>query len=105
MLSLLSWVVTGVIVGLVARPVVPARHHMRSRQHMRTVSMIALGVVGACLGGLTSAAIWPTWAEWTNNPDASRRWPGWLMAFAGAAAVLCGYVAATGRRGVSYPRR
>ena len=95
MLSLLSWVVTGLIVGLIARALVPGR------QSIGIGLTIALGIVGACLGGLVSAAIWPTW---TNDPDVNRMWPGWLMSIAGGVVVLWGYLAMTGRRDVGYGR-
>lgn len=96
MLSLLSWIVTGLIVGLIARALVPGK------QQIGIVFTIVLGVVGACLGGLVASAIWPTW---TNDPDVSRMWPGWLMSIAGAVVVLWGYLAATGQRDVAYSRR
>jgi len=96
MLSLLSWVVTGLIVGLIARAIVPGR------QHIGTALTIVLGIVGACVGGLISSAIWPTW---TDSPDVNRMWPGWLMSIAGGVVVLWGYLALTGRRDVSYLTR
>ena len=96
MLSLLSWIVTGLIIGLIARALVPGK------QSIGIGLTIVLGIVGACLGGLISSAIWPTW---TNDPDVSRMWPGWLMSIAGGVAVLWGYLAITGRRDVSYSGR
>jgi uncharacterized membrane protein YeaQ/YmgE (transglycosylase-associated protein family) len=92
MLSLLSWIVTGLIVGLIARAIVPGK------QDIGTVMTIVLGVVGACLGGLISTAIWPTW---TDDPNVNQMWPGWLMSIAGGVIVLWAYVAITDRRGVS----
>ena len=93
MFSLLSWIVTGLVVGLIARALVPGR------QHLNFFLTVALGVVGACVGGLISMAIWPTWA---NDPDVSRMWPGWLMSIAGGVAVLWGYLALTGKRDINY---
>lgn len=95
MLSLLSWIVTGLIIGLIARALVPGK------QSLGIILTILLGVVGACVGGLISSVIWPTW---TNDPDVSRMWPGWLMSILGAVLVLWLYLAATGRRGVAYNR-
>lgn len=89
MLSLLSWIVTGFVVGLLARALVPGK------QHIGIVLTIVLGVVGACVGGLISSAIWPTW---TDNPEVNRMWPGWLMAILGGVLVLWGYLALTERR-------
>ncbi len=96
MLSLLSWVVTGLIVGLIARALVPGK------QHIGIALTIGLGIVGACLGGVISSAFWPTW---TDQPDVNRMWPGWLMSIIGGVIVLWGYLAATGKRDVSYLSR
>jgi uncharacterized membrane protein YeaQ/YmgE (transglycosylase-associated protein family) len=93
MLSLLGWLVTGLIVGLIARALVPGK------QDIGVVLTIVLGVVGAVLGGLLSTVIWPTW---TNEPDVNRMWPGWLMSIAGGVLVLAIYLAVTGRRDVAY---
>jgi uncharacterized membrane protein YeaQ/YmgE (transglycosylase-associated protein family) len=95
MLSLISWIVTGLIVGLIARAIVPGR------QNIGIGLTIVLGVVGALIGGLISSAIWPTWS---NDPEVSRMWPGWLMSIAGGVVVLWGYLAATGNRNISYNR-
>ena len=92
MLSLLSWIGTGLIVGLIARVLVPGR------QHIGIVMTIVLGIVGACLGGLISSAIWPTW---TDDPNVSRMWPGWLMSIAGGVIVLWGYLALTEQRDIT----
>ena len=92
MLSLLSWLIVGLVVGFIARALVPGR------QHIGIPLTIGLGVVGAMLGGLISAALWPTWS---NDPDVNRMWPGWLMSVVGAVVVLAGYLAVTGRRDMS----
>jgi uncharacterized membrane protein YeaQ/YmgE (transglycosylase-associated protein family) len=95
MISLLSWIITGLIVGLIARALVPGR------QSMGLILTVFLGIVGACVGGLISSAIWPTW---TNDPDVNRMWPGWLMSILGGVLVLWAYVAATGPRRETYTR-
>jgi uncharacterized membrane protein YeaQ/YmgE (transglycosylase-associated protein family) len=92
MLSLLSWLITGLVVGLIARAIVPGR------QSLGIIMTIVLGVIGAVLGGLISMAIWPTWA---NDPNVNRMWPGWLLSIVGAVVVLWGYVAMTSDRSVS----
>jgi uncharacterized membrane protein YeaQ/YmgE (transglycosylase-associated protein family) len=92
MLSLLSWLITGLVVGFIARALVPGK------QNIGIPLTIGLGVLGAILGGLLSMALWPTWA---NDPDVNRMWPGWLMSVVGAVIVLAGYLAATGERHVS----
>jgi uncharacterized membrane protein YeaQ/YmgE (transglycosylase-associated protein family) len=90
-LSFLSWVICGLIVGLIARAIVPGR------QQLGFLLTVILGVVGAFLGGLISSAIWAA-PSTTADPDASRMWPGWIMSIIGAVIVLWGYVALTGRR-------
>lgn len=92
MLSLLSWIITGLVVGLIARAIVPGR------QSMGLLLTIGLGIVGAFVGGLISMAFWPTWA---NDPDVNRMWPGWLMSIVGGVLVVGLYAAATNRRGVT----
>jgi uncharacterized membrane protein YeaQ/YmgE (transglycosylase-associated protein family) len=93
MLSLLSWIITGLVVGLIARAIIPGR------QHLGALMTIVLGIIGAFVGGLISSLIWPTW---TNDPDVSRMWPGWLMSILGGVIVLGAYVAITNRsRGVT----
>jgi uncharacterized membrane protein YeaQ/YmgE (transglycosylase-associated protein family) len=92
MLSLLSWIITGLVVGLIARALVPGK------QSIGTVMTIVLGIVGACVGGLISSAIWPTW---TDDPNVNQMWPGWLMSIAGGVIVLWGYLALTERRDIT----
>ena len=86
MISLLSWIITGLIVGLIARALVPGR------QSLGMIMTIVLGIVGACVGGLVSSAFWPTW---NNSPDVNTMWPGWLMSILGGVIVLWGYLALT----------
>lgn len=89
MLSLLSWIVTGLIVGLLARALLPGK------QSLGFVMTVLLGIAGACVGGLLSTLFWPTWA---NDPEVNRMWPGWLMSILGGVLVLWGYVALTSDR-------
>lgn len=86
MFSLLSWIVTGFVLGLIARALMPGR------QPMGFLMTVVLGVVGAFIGGLLSSLIWPTWAD---QPDVSRMWPGWLMSILGGVMVLWLYLTAT----------
>lgn len=92
MLSLLSWIVVGLIIGLIARALVPGK------QPMGIIMTIVLGVIGACVGGFISSALWPTWA---NDPDVNRMWPGWLMSILGGVLVLWGYIAITRQRSLT----
>lgn len=86
MLSLLCWIVTGLVVGLIARALVPGR------QSLGLITTIGLGVAGAAVGGLISSAIWPAWQ---NNPNINQMWPGWIMAVIGGVLVLWCYLALT----------
>lgn len=90
MFSVLSWIVVGLIVGLIARALVPGK------QSLGIIMTIALGIVGAFVGGLISSFIWP---QWTSDPNVNNMWPGWLMSIVGGVIVLWGYLALTGRRG------
>ena len=89
MFALIGWLVTGLIVGLIARALVPGK------QSLGIIMTIVLGVVGAMVGGLISSAIWPTWG---NDPDVSQMWPGWLMSIVGAVIVLAGYLMLTSKK-------
>lgn len=92
MLALLSWIVVGLIVGLIARALVPGR------QNLGWIMTILLGVAGAFVGGLISSFIWPTWTE---DPTVDRMWPGWVMSIIGGVLVLSLYLMVTKQRNVS----
>lgn len=92
MLALLSWIITGLLVGLIARALMPGR------QSMGWIMTILLGIVGAFVGGLISSAIWPTWGR---DPDVATMWPGWIMSIVGGVLVLLVVQLVLGRRNVS----
>ena len=88
--TLLSWVVCGVIVGLVARFVVPGR------QSMGLLMTAVLGIVGAIAGGFLY------WA-FKGQPGvpfslSGNAWHGWIVSILGAVAVLVVFA-------VLHPRR
>ncbi len=91
MLSILGWIVAGLIVGAIARLLVPGR------QPMGIILTIVLGIVGAMVGGFISWAIFGNPAEGTSPAD-SAHWPGYLMSIVGAVIVLLIYGATIGRR-------
>jgi uncharacterized membrane protein YeaQ/YmgE (transglycosylase-associated protein family) len=80
---ILSWALCGLIVGLIARVLVPGSHPLGI---LRT---ILLGVVGAFVGGLL---------YWAINRDlgepfsfSSNAWHGWIFSIIGAVIVLVLY--------------
>jgi uncharacterized membrane protein YeaQ/YmgE (transglycosylase-associated protein family) len=80
---ILSWALCGLIVGLIARVLVPGSHPLGI---LRT---ILLGVVGAFLGGLLYWAI-------NRGPGepfsfSSNAWHGWIFSIIGAVIVLVLY--------------
>jgi len=87
--SVLSWIVCGFVIGLIARAIVPGR------QSIGFVMTVILGIVGAFVGGLIASLIWGAPPE--GNPDVSRMWPGWLFSIIGATLLLWAYVALAGR--------
>jgi uncharacterized membrane protein YeaQ/YmgE (transglycosylase-associated protein family) len=85
LLNLLGWVVAGLIIGAVARLLVPGR------QPMGCLMTIVLGIVGALVGGGTSWAIWGD----PGDPFSAHAWPGYLLSILGAVLVLGLYTFAT----------
>jgi uncharacterized membrane protein YeaQ/YmgE (transglycosylase-associated protein family) len=88
--SLLSWMVCGLIVGLVARLLVPGR------QNMSLLMTMVLGIAGAVVGGFLYSLI--QGAPGAPFSLSGNAWHGWIVAIIGAVAVLCAYVSL-------YPRR
>ena len=74
----IAWVVAGLIVGAVARLLVPGR------QPMGILATIALGIVGAMAGGAAASAIWGD----PGQPFSQNAWPGYLTAILGASILL-----------------
>jgi len=74
LLALLAWIVFGIIVGFLARALMPGR------QSMGLMTTMALGVVGSLAGGLI------TWAvTGANDPYAPAQW---IMSIVGAIVVM-----------------
>jgi uncharacterized membrane protein YeaQ/YmgE (transglycosylase-associated protein family) len=88
--TLLSWVVCGLIVGIIARLLVPGW------QRFGLLTAMALGVVGSFVGGLLYWMV----AGAPNEPFnlSGNAWHGWVAAILGAVVVLRAY-------GVFYPTR
>ncbi len=84
--ALLSWILFGLIAGGVARLLVPGR------QAIGCLPTIAVGVVGALIGGLVGQELFDTDArfEWDLGP--------FLLAVAGSVVLLLALEALGGRR-------
>lgn len=88
--SLLSWIVCGVIVGLIARVLVPGR------QRMSLLMTAVLGIIGAIAGGFLY------WA-FRGQPGLSfslsgNAWHGWIVSIIGAVLVLGAFAVLRPRR-------
>ena len=78
--ALVSWVLCGLIVGLIARLLVPGRHPIGF------VRTILLGMAGAFVGGLVHWAIYRHAGEPFSFSESA--WAGWLFSILGAVIVL-----------------
>ncbi len=88
--SLLSWMVCGLIVGLIARILVPGRLSMGPLMTM------VVGIVGAIVGGLLYGLVKGGPGDpWSFSGNA---WQGWIVSIIGAVVVLWAYVSL-------YPRK
>ena len=92
--SIIGWIVAGLIVGALARLVVPGR------QDMGIAMTIVLGIVGALVGGFISSFLFGPnlMTDPSGTYVVADAWPGWLMSILGGVLVLWGVLAATGRR-------
>ena len=78
-LSLIRLVIVGLIVGAIARWIMPGA------QHMGLVLTGLIGIGGSIVGGIISSLIW-------KSPDGRFHPAGWIMSIAGALLVLWGYL-------------
>jgi uncharacterized membrane protein YeaQ/YmgE (transglycosylase-associated protein family) len=87
--QVVGWIIAGLIVGAVARLLIPGR------QEMGIVMTILLGIAGAIVGGLIAAQLFGP-----PPPDVSveTHWRGWLMSIAGGVLVVGAYTMLMGRR-------
>jgi uncharacterized membrane protein YeaQ/YmgE (transglycosylase-associated protein family) len=87
MVSFLWWLIVGLIVGALARLVMPGK------DAMGTIATMLLGIAGSILGGLISWAIWGT--------DNGRFQPaGFILSLIGAIVLLWLYRMAKSRSAV-----
>jgi len=87
LMAILSWIVFGFFVGLIARALYPGR------QTMGFMGTILLGIVGSLVGGLISWAV-------AGGPEGAFHGAGWIMSIIGALIVVWGSLAMGGRRAV-----
>jgi uncharacterized membrane protein YeaQ/YmgE (transglycosylase-associated protein family) len=87
-LSILGWVIAGLIIGGIARLLIPGR------QPMTLLMTLVLGVVGALLGGFV---YWMASGQ-PGDPFGEYAWSGWLLSIVGAIVVLLVYGAAVTER-------
>lgn len=78
MINAIGWVVAGLVVGAIARLLVPGR------QPLGILATIALGIVGAIVGG---GIAWAIWGD-PGRPFSDRAWPGYVTAILGASILL-----------------
>ncbi len=88
--SLLSWMLCGLIVGLVARFLVPGR------QNMSLLLTMALGIVGAVVGGFLYSLVQGAPREPFSL--SGNGWHGWIVAILGGVVVLWVYATLHPRR-------
>ena len=89
--TLVSWIVCGLIVGLIARLLVPGR------QNMGLLLTMVLGIVGAIVGGFLYSAVQGAPSEPFSLEG--NAWQGWVVSILGAVLVLWIYVALYLKRG------
>lgn len=74
--AIVSWIVSGLVIGLLARAIYPGR------QAMTLPNTIALGIAGSIVGGLIA------WALGHRPQDGAFAGSGWIMSIVGALIVV-----------------
>jgi uncharacterized membrane protein YeaQ/YmgE (transglycosylase-associated protein family) len=88
----LGWILAGLIVGAIARLLVPGR------QPIGCAMTIVLGIVGAVVGGALYNLIAHGRLARGGDFNLGDAWPGWLFAIIGGVLVLFLFEALSGRR-------
>ena len=88
--SIFSWIVCGLVVGIIARFLVPGR------QYMSLTMTTLLGIAGALVGGFLYSLVRGVSAEPFSL--ASHNWYGWIVAILGAMLLVWIYP-------LAYPRK
>jgi uncharacterized membrane protein YeaQ/YmgE (transglycosylase-associated protein family) len=77
---ILSWILCGLVIGIIARIIVPGRHPLG------LLGTIILGVIGAFVGGFLAWLFKSSPGEpFSFSADA---WHGWILSIIGAVLVL-----------------
>jgi uncharacterized membrane protein YeaQ/YmgE (transglycosylase-associated protein family) len=84
--AILSWIVFGLVVGLIARALYPGR------QAMSLPNTIALGIAGSIVGGLIA------WALGYRPQEGAFAGAGWIMSILGGLIVVWAALAISSRR-------
>lgn len=82
--TLLSWMLCGLIVGLIARALLPGQ------QRMGLLLTMVLGIVGAVVGGFLYSLVRGAPSEPFSL--SGNAWHGWIVAVLGALLVLWAYL-------------
>lgn len=84
--AILSWIVFGLVIGLIARALYPGR------QAMSLPNTIALGIAGSIVGGIIA------WALGYRPQEGAFAGAGWIMSVVGGLIVVWGALALSSRR-------
>jgi len=79
--TIVSWIVIGFIVGLIARAIMPGR------QSLGFVKTTGLGIAGALIGGLISW-LFVGGNNVNGNAFSANAWPGWILSTICAVVLL-----------------
>ncbi len=90
--NIIGWIIVGLIVGAMARFLIPGK------QNMGVALTIVLGIVGALVGGFISSMLFgPNLVfDSTGTYAVETAWPGWIMAVIGGVLVLWLVIVAMG---------
>jgi uncharacterized membrane protein YeaQ/YmgE (transglycosylase-associated protein family) len=97
--TIIGWIIAGLIVGAIARLLIPGR------QEMGIAMTIVLGIVGALVGGFIASMLFgPNLiTDSTGTYAVETAWPGWIMAIIGGALVLWVTMMVAGSRTTTRP--
>jgi uncharacterized membrane protein YeaQ/YmgE (transglycosylase-associated protein family) len=90
--QILGWIVAGLVVGAIARLLVPGR------QRIGCAMTVVVGIVGAVVGGALYNLIAHGRIARQGDFAIADAWPGWLFAIIGGVLVLVILEALSGRR-------